>query len=84
MFRFAPYPVLYVAGLRDFVKFNRAPSRNNRAGTRLGTSWSGTAGGRLATSWGRADFTREGVAGAGLAPGWQLAGDWLDRDISQP
>jgi len=45
------------------------PSRNNRAGTRLGTGWSGTAGDRLATSWGRADYARGG--------GWRQAGSWL-------
>jgi len=50
------------------------PSQNNKAGTWLGTGWSGTAGDRLEKNWGRAGYAREGVAGAGLAAGWRLAG----------
>ena len=52
---------------------NAFPGQNNKAGTWLGTGWSGTAGDRLATSWGRASYAREGVAGAGLA-----AGSWIE------
>jgi len=48
----------------------RNPSRNNRAGTCLGTGWSGRARDRLATSWGRTGYAREGLAGSWPAIGW--------------
>jgi len=70
------------------------PGQNNKACTWLGAGWSGTVGDRLATSWGRAGYAREGVAGAGLAAGWRLAGSrhfpamnwlgWLGRSFYCP